>query len=98
MFNITVDEQKLEEIYMQEIQKRLEKIENKTLFWDRKELMKQTRMSWGTIQEHFFFHPDFPKCKVGTKWFFPAREAEAFLSEWIKSNPKYQDWKADKEA
>ncbi|WNF36455.1 group-specific protein [Bacillaceae bacterium IKA-2] len=98
MINISVDEKKIEALYMQEIKKRLDLLDNKTLFWDRKELLKQTRMSWSTIQEQFFFHPDFPKQKVGAKWYFPARKAEFFLLNWLEENPKYQNWKDRKEA
>ena len=98
MINISVDEKKIEELYMQEIKSRLDQLDNQTLFWDRKELLKQTRMSWSTIQEQFFFHPKFKKFKVGAKWYFPARETEHFLLKWLEENPKYQNWKVEKEA
>lgn len=95
MIQIKVDEQKLEELYLQEIQKRLEKIEAKTLFWDRKELMKQTKMGWNAILENFFYHPDFPKQKIGSKWYFPAAKTEAFLTNWLEENPKYKKLRKD---
>lgn len=80
MIEIKVDSKRLEELYMQEIKQRLYQLDNKTLFWDRKELVKQTKMSWNTIQERFFFHPEFPKFKIGRKWIFPARKVEAFFT------------------
>lgn len=98
MLEIKVDQQKIEDLYMKEIKNRLDQLDKQTLFWDGKELAKQTKMSWNTIQDHFFFHPEFPKFKIGGKWYFPAREAEHFLLKWLEENPKYQNWKVKKEA
>lgn len=41
-------------------------------------------MSWNTIQENFFYDPRFPKHKIGSKWYYPAKEAEEFLLVWFE--------------
>ena len=86
MIQIQVDEQELKEIYMDEVKKRLERLEQEVTFWDTKELKRQTNMSWNTIQEQFFHNPDFPKFKLNQKWYFPAAECRAFLIRWAESN------------
>lgn len=65
-----------------------EKLENyfssypKQVLWDSNDLKAYTRMSWNTIQESFFHDPNFPKFKVGNKWFFSAKKAEMFIDNW----------------
>ncbi|MCR1833109.1 group-specific protein [Oceanobacillus caeni] len=86
MFQIQVDQDELKQIYLEEIQKRLNKIELEITFWDTKELKRQTNMSWNTIQDKFFHDPDFPKFNTGGKWYFPAKECRAFLERWAKDN------------
>lgn len=88
MFQIQIDEKLMEEAFLEEVQKRLLKIENRHLFWDLDELSKQTCMSIGNIKDKFFYNPSFPKYKIGGKWYFPAIECEKFLLEWIKQQPK----------
>lgn len=89
MIQIQIDEKQLEKLYMAEIQKRLDQLDEVITFWDTKELKRQTNMSWNTMQEKFFHHPDFPKFNIGNKWYFPAAECRAFLLEWAKAN-RYQ--------
>jgi phage pi2 protein 07 len=83
VIEVKVDQEEMKQLYMAEIRKRLDQLEKEITFWDAKELKRQTNMSWNTIQDKFFYHPDFPKFKVGAKWFFPAAEARAFLTKWI---------------
>lgn len=80
---VDVDEQKVEKLYLEAIDKKIEKVDVDLVFWDTKELKRRTRMSWNTIQDTFFFDERFPKAKVGTKWFYPAKEAESFLRNWL---------------
>lgn len=84
IFNITIDEQKVKKIFLEELRKCLERIEHKKVLWDMKELCRQTSMSENTIKEKFFYDERFPKYKLGGKWYFPALEAEVFLLMWIK--------------
>lgn len=84
MLKIELDELALETKFIEELQKRLDAIQYRCTLWDMKELIRQTNMSEPFIKEKFFYHPDFPKFKVGNKWFFPARETESFILNWIK--------------
>lgn len=86
MIEVKVDEQELETLYMNEIRKHLEKIEKTLVFWDTAELKRVTCMSWNTIQNTFFYHEDFPKFKIGGKWYFPAEETKSFLLKWLKES------------
>lgn len=90
MIQLQVDEKELEKLYMDEIRKRLDKLDQDLTFWDSKELRRQTSMSWNTIQDHFFHDPDFPKFSTGNKWYFPAEECREFLKQWAVDN-QYQD-------
>jgi len=55
-----------------------------TLFWDTKELMRNTRLPWNTILKDFFYDKDFPKRKLGRKWLFPAEKTKKFLLGWLE--------------
>ncbi len=79
MISINIDEKFVEQQFLQELNKRLQEIENRCTFWDMKELIKQTNMSENSIKDKFFYDKRFPKHRVGGKWYFPAREAEQFL-------------------
>ncbi|CAM3734688.1 hypothetical protein GCM10009865_14390 [Aeromicrobium ponti] len=83
MFEVKVDESELRKIYLKKLDEHLEKMDNELLFWDTDDLMKQTRLSWNTIQKEFFYDPRFPKRKLGRKWLFPARKTKEFLLEWL---------------
>lgn len=87
MLNVQIDEAQFKELYLDEVRKRIKEIEADLSFWDRKELMRQTCLSWGTIQERFFFDPRFPKHKVGGKWIFPASKTREFLLQWLSEQP-----------
>lgn len=84
MLDIKIDEQKIEELFLQELRKRLDQIERRKTLWDMKELCKQTSMSENTIKDKFFYDERFPKYKIGGKWYFSALESERFLLMWIK--------------
>ncbi|MBK5446036.1 MULTISPECIES: group-specific protein [Peribacillus] len=84
MLNVQIDEVKFKKIYLDEIKEKMKEIDVELVFWDARELERRTCMSWNTIQKEFFFDPDFPKRKVGGKWYFPAKETRVFLLEWIE--------------
>ncbi|WP_182103752.1 hypothetical protein [Niallia taxi] len=87
MINIKVDENYVEHLFLQELEKRLNDLESRSTLWDMKKLIKQTNMSENSIKEKFFYDSRFPKYKVGGKWYFPTREAEQFILTWIKEQP-----------
>lgn len=85
MLEVKVDEQVIHQLVKEEIQQKIKEVDSELVFWDRNELLRRTCMSWNFIQEQFFFHPDFPKYKVGTKWVFPAEKTKRFLLEWLET-------------
>lgn len=85
MIEVTLDENEIREMYEKRLEEHLNKLDNEVLFWDTKELEKQTSLCINTIKNEFFYNPDFPKHKVGNKWLFPAKETKQFLLNWIKN-------------
>src|SRR5690606_30252998 len=84
VLTVQIDESAVREEVRRKIAELVKEVDAEMVFWDRKELMKRTCMSWNFIQEQFFFDPRFPKFKVGSKWYFPAREAREFLETWLR--------------
>ncbi|GEL75789.1 group-specific protein [Tenuibacillus multivorans] len=84
MLEIKIDEEEIKELYKEEVDKHLKKLDNEMLFWDTATLCKMTNLSINTIKDLFFYDPDFPKKKIGNKWIYPAKETKEFLLEWIK--------------
>lgn len=83
MVEIKLDENKIKQMYQEELEKHLSNLDNEMLFWDTATLCKKTNLSINTIKELFFYDPAFPKHKVGNKWLYPAEKAKNFLLEWI---------------
>lgn len=84
MLNVQINEQQVRELYIQKLEEKMKEVETELVFWDSSELKRRTCLSWNTIQDQFFFHPDFPKYKVGGKWMYPAEETKRFLLRWIR--------------
>ncbi|BDG47950.1 hypothetical protein PspKH34_25110 [Parageobacillus sp. KH3-4] len=61
MVPINVDEKQMEKMFLDELQKRLEQLEQRHTFWDMKEFCRQTCMSKNNIKVKFFYNPLFPK-------------------------------------
>ncbi|MDF1509702.1 group-specific protein [Robertmurraya sp. DFI.2.37] len=89
MLNVQIDHKQIEHQFHEELQKHLDEIANRTVFWDMKELCRQTCMSEPFIKEQFFFDPRFPKFRVGRKWLFPAKQTEKFLLQWLSEQTSY---------
>lgn len=89
MLNIQIDEQEVKQMYLEKLEEKMKEFDADLVFWDRKELLRRTCISWTTIQERFFLDPRFPKYKVGNKWYFPADETKKFLLQWLSEQPKY---------
>lgn len=83
MFQVQIEEEYIQEILQEAINAKVDVISKELVFWDMKELQRRTRMSVHTIKEQFFYVEDFPKAKVGSKWYFPAKETEEFLLRWL---------------
>ncbi|MEH7088135.1 hypothetical protein V7100_03985 [Priestia megaterium] len=87
MLTLHLDEQAIEQRFIEELKKRLSHIEQRRTLWDMKELCRQTCMSENTVKEKFFYDERFPKRKIGGKWYFPAGAAEDFLLRWLEEQP-----------
>ncbi|SNZ10041.1 hypothetical protein SAMN05421503_1496 [Terribacillus aidingensis] len=83
MFQVKINEDELKAIYLETLQQHIEEIDKECIFWDSKELMKQTKMSWNTIQDKFFYDSRFPKKKIGGKWYYHGEKTKQFLSYWF---------------
>jgi hypothetical protein len=88
LFEIVVDEKEVKDIVKEQISKKLDGMDLDLVFWDRKELMRRSCLSWNSIQKYFFSDPRFPKHKIGYKWYFPAEETKIFLLMWLGEQPK----------
>lgn len=88
MITVEIDRNQVEELCREEIAKRIQELDAEFVYWDAKELMQRTCVSWNFIQEQFFFNPQFPKFKIGKKWYFPVRETREFLEKWIRNQSK----------
>lgn len=84
MLSVQIDEHQVKQMYMEKLEEKIKEVDTELVFWDSRELERRTCMSWNTIQKEFFFHPDFPKYKIGGKWYFPAKETKAFLLNWLR--------------
>lgn len=89
ILSFQVDEAAVREQIRQRIEELVRDADTELVFWDAKELMRRTCMSWNFIQQQFFFDPRFPKRKIGSKWYFPAREARKFLEAWLNEQPRH---------
>ena len=88
MLNIQIDENEVRDLYLEKLEEKIREVDAEMVFWDSKELMRRTCMSWNTIQDKFFYDPRFPKFKVGHKWMFPAKETKEFLLNWLSEQPR----------
>lgn len=87
MINVSIDANQIDRIARELLQQRINEIELQTVYWDTKELMNQTRLSWNTILEAFFYDERFPKFRIGRKWVYPAKETREFLIQWLREQP-----------
>lgn len=89
LLSVQVDQEAIRSEVRQRIEELVREVDAELVFWDAKELMRRTCMSWNFIQQQFFFDPRFPKFKIGNKWYFPARESKEFLLQWIREQGRY---------
>jgi hypothetical protein len=88
IFSIQVNENEIKQLARDRIAELVKEVDTEYVFWDSKELVKRTCMSWDTIQVTFFYDPLFKKFKVGGKWYFPVRETRQFLEKWLMEQAK----------
>jgi hypothetical protein len=86
VIKIDIDQKVVENLYLEELKKRLDQADKTRTLWDMKELCRQASMSENTIKERFFYEEGFPKYKIGGKWYMVARETEEFLLQWVRDH------------
>lgn len=62
-----------------------QQIDGNSVVWDIKTLCEKICMSRNVVENTFFWLPDFPKFKVGKKWYIRAEEAMRYLIELLKN-------------
>ena len=82
MIQVSLDEQELKNLYLEEVQKRLDQIELETMLMDSKVLCRVLNISWPTIEKLFLYDPNFPSMRIGKKWMFNRREVQGFIDRW----------------
>lgn len=87
MISVQIDESEVRQLCREKITEMIKEVDVEYVFWDAAELRRRTCMSWNFIQDQFFFDPRFPKRKIGSKWYFPARETRLFLEQWLQEQP-----------
>lgn len=80
---IEVDQEVIKKLAIQEVREAVNQIEHDLLWWDVHELCRRTSMSMSHLQRYVLHLPDLPRYRIGKKWFFPAKETEAFLLDWL---------------
>ena len=90
MIEITVDEEALRTLYLEELNKRLDKLEEESYLINTKQLCEMLSLSLPTIQKVFLSDPDFPYMRIGAKWVFHRKKVEAYIDKWAEvNNRKY---------
>jgi excisionase family DNA binding protein len=82
MLNISLDENELKKLYLEEVRKRVEEIEEEQLLIDTKELCKMLSLSRPTVEKLFIYDPNFPSMRVGKKWLFHRKSVEEYIDRW----------------
>lgn len=80
---IQVDEQVILQLLKDAAREKIEQVSVQLTFWSMEDLKRQTSIkSTMTLKERFFYDPNFPKFKIGRDWYFPAKEAQAYLEKY----------------
>lgn len=85
MLNLSFDENEFKNLYLEEVRKRVDEIEEQTLLIDAKELCRMLSLSRPTVEKLFISEPDFPVLRYGKKLLFNRKEIEIYINEWSKN-------------
>ena len=85
IIEFSLNEESLKELFLIEVQKRLEKIELETALMDSKQLCKMVNLSWPTIEKLFLIDPNFPSIRIGKKWAFNRKDVQEYIDRWFKN-------------
>lgn len=84
---LDVTKEEVLQMTREEIRAMVKSVENEFVFWDLKTLCEKTCMSRSFVQSTFFWLPDFPKKKVGSKWLMSPKKVAAYLEDWLDKQP-----------
>lgn len=84
MLNISLDENELKKLALEEVRKRVEEIEEDMFLIDSKELCRMLSLSRPTVEKLFIYDPNFPSMRVGKKWLFNRQEVKEYINRWSK--------------
>ncbi|MFC0469672.1 helix-turn-helix domain-containing protein [Halalkalibacter kiskunsagensis] len=82
MLNISLDEDELKKLYLEEVRKRVEEIEEDMFLIDTKELCRMLSLSRPTVEKLFIYNPNFPAMRVGKKWLFNRQQVKEYINRW----------------
>jgi excisionase family DNA binding protein len=82
IIKLSLNEEGLKTLYLQEVKKYLEKFENETFLLDSKELCKMLNLSWPTIEKLYLQDPNFPSIRIGKKWMFNREKVKEYIDLW----------------
>ncbi|MBX9974207.1 helix-turn-helix domain-containing protein [Cytobacillus firmus] len=82
MLNISLDENELKKLYLEEIRKSVKEIEKEKTLIDVGELCRILSLSRPTVEKLFIHNSNFPSIRVGKKWLFPRKEVEEYIKLW----------------
>ncbi|MEH7340860.1 helix-turn-helix domain-containing protein [Priestia megaterium] len=82
MIEIKLDDDELKALYLEEVQKRLDKIELQSILMDTKQLCKVLSLSWPTVEKLFLSDPNFPSMRIGKKWLFNRKQVQDYIDHW----------------
>ncbi|WP_456272646.1 helix-turn-helix domain-containing protein [Bacillus sp. AK031] len=82
MLNISVDQDTVKTIYLEEVRKSVKAMEHQMLLIDTKELCKMLSLSRPTVEKLFISNPEFPTLRIGKKYLFNRKEVEEYIKRW----------------
>ena len=85
IIQLSLNEEGLKVLFLQEVKKHLEKLEMETILLDSKELCKILNLSWPTIEKLFLQDPNFPSIRIGKKWLFIREKVKEYIHQWSDS-------------
>lgn len=74
-----LDQERLEEIYREEVRAFLAEKEKEKVYWTLEELCQQVQLSEPYVREHILYEPDFPAWQEGRMWRILAADAREYL-------------------
>jgi hypothetical protein len=77
-----MNDNELKNLYIAEVQKRLDKIELQSVLMDAKQLCKFLSLSWPTVEKVFLCDSNFPSIRIGKKWQFNRKQVQEYIDRW----------------